>query len=590
MVIRDRPIFTLVEHWQSITNQPTFNASTMILLTDGRVMVHETQTKHWHALTPDPGGSYSSSTSTWTTLADMTHDRLYFASGVLRDGRVFVVGGEYSDGNYSSTAVANDTNTGEIYDPVHDQWMAMRNPPWSNLGDAPCCVLPNGKVLFGNINGNDCLIYDPDTDSWTTTGSKHSQAGEETWVLLPDDTVLTVQNYSAPNSEKYIISSGTWQSEGNTQATLIDARLTEIGPAMLMYNGKVIYFGAENVDGHGETAIYTPPATPTGHGTWTKGPDIKDPKDPNTTYVANDSPAVLLPNGNVLFVAAPYVQGGWGRPDAFFEYSPASNTISRAPTPANNNEERQFVSRMLLLPTGQVLFNMGTNKMEIYTPTEFIFPQESWRPTVTDVSAYGIPWFGEFVLQGTKLNGFSQASIYGDDVSNATNYPLVQVVNPANNRAYFLRTYQFSTMGVATGSSLQSCRFKTGTLPSGTYDLYVIANGIASHPVAFSYRRPTKAPIFDTGSMKREFDFLGKEIYEGDQYKWWEEVVDPEVVELQGEVKQLQNSVRRLESLIPARELPQVGKQVKQRVSEDGQKGSETVTQEMVEEIIVEER
>ena len=537
----------------------------------------------------------------------MNHDRLYFASGVLRDGRVFVVGGEYSDGNYGSNAVANDLNAGEIYDPFHDTWISMRTPPWSKLGDAPCCVLPNGKVLFGNINGNDCLIYDPDTDSWSTTGSKHSQAAEETWVLLPDDTVLTVQNYSAPNSEKYIISSGTWQQEKTTQATVLDPLLHEIGPAMLMYNGKVIYFGAEKVNGHGETAIYTPPATPTAQGTWAKGPDIKDPHDPTTAYVSNDSPAVLLPNGHVLFVAAPYVYKNWGQPPAFFEYRPASNTIVRAPTPSYSYVGNGYDSRLLLLPTGEVLFNnpvdlskvnfdpfnIVTNPMQIYRPPLVSLTPESWRPTVADVSGYGVPWIGEFVLRGTKLNGFSQASIYGDDVSNATNYPLVQVVNPSNGWAYFLRTYQFSSRGVATGSSLQSCRFEVGDLPSGTYDLYVIANGIASHPVPFSYRRPGKPQIFDAGSVKREFDVLGREIYEGDQSRW-QEVVDPEVVELQTQVKLLQNSVRRLESLIPARELPQVGKEVKRRVSEDGHDGLAGIgtgvsAEELVEETIAEQ-
>ena len=37
---------------------------------------------------------------------------------------------------------------------------------------------------------------------------------------------------------------------------------------MLMYNGKVIFFGAANSRGHGKTAIYTLPASPTGTGTW----------------------------------------------------------------------------------------------------------------------------------------------------------------------------------------------------------------------------------------------------------------------------------------------------------------------------------
>jgi hypothetical protein len=33
--------------WAPLANQPTFNTSTMILLTDGRVMVQEEGTAHW---------------------------------------------------------------------------------------------------------------------------------------------------------------------------------------------------------------------------------------------------------------------------------------------------------------------------------------------------------------------------------------------------------------------------------------------------------------------------------------------------------------------------------------------------------------
>ena len=53
--------------WHPLQNQPAFNASTMILLTDGRVMVQEFLTQHWHALTPDTGGSYAN--GSWSTLA-----------------------------------------------------------------------------------------------------------------------------------------------------------------------------------------------------------------------------------------------------------------------------------------------------------------------------------------------------------------------------------------------------------------------------------------------------------------------------------------------------------------------------------------
>ena len=80
--------------WLPLTNQPGFNTSTMILLTDGRIMVQEEGTVHWHALTPDDSGNYIN--GTWTTLSDMSVWRRYYASGVMKDGRVFICGGEQS--------------------------------------------------------------------------------------------------------------------------------------------------------------------------------------------------------------------------------------------------------------------------------------------------------------------------------------------------------------------------------------------------------------------------------------------------------------------------------------------------------------
>jgi hypothetical protein len=77
--------------WQGLVNQPTFRTSTMILLTDGRVMVQEEATEHWHALSPDPSGSYIG--GTWSPLADMSFRCRYYASAVTRDGRVVVIRG-----------------------------------------------------------------------------------------------------------------------------------------------------------------------------------------------------------------------------------------------------------------------------------------------------------------------------------------------------------------------------------------------------------------------------------------------------------------------------------------------------------------
>jgi hypothetical protein len=283
--------------WRPLKNQPQFDTSTMILLTDGRVMVQQEWTRRWYALTPDDNGCYIH--GKWSRLADMSFRRRYYASGILKDGRFRLCGGEYSGD-------PDDTNKGEIYDPVSDRWTPIATPPWKKMGDAPGCVLPDGRVLIGALDSGYCRIYDPATDSWSTTGSQRFRTGEQTWILLPDDTIVTVRCYRPYRSQKYIISSGSWQNEGSLPVTVVDKAQGEIGPGMLMHNRKVIFFGAAKSVGCGKTLIYTPPATPTEKGRWDAGPDI--PKVDGDAMVSNDCPAALLPNGKVLFTAAKFVK------------------------------------------------------------------------------------------------------------------------------------------------------------------------------------------------------------------------------------------------------------------------------------------
>jgi len=216
---------------------------------------------------------------------------------------------------------------------------------------------------------------------------------------------------------------------------------------------------------------------------------------------------------------------------------------------------------MLLLPTGEVLFSPKTG-MQLYRPTGG--PHDAWRPTIGAVTPHlNILGIGHWTVTGTQLNGLSQANIYGDDCTNATNYPIVRLRNLSTGRIYFGRTYGFSTLGVATGASMQSFSFTLSGVPAGDYELVVIANGIASHGVPFSYEPIRKPELIDHGAYKREFEFLGKIIYEGDPFRQWEDVVDPfEIVELKTQIKSLTNSVRRLETLIEQKQLPDVGKQV----------------------------
>jgi hypothetical protein len=89
-----------------------------------------------------------------------------------------------------------------------------------------------------------------------------------------------------------------------------------------------------------------------------------------------------------------------------------------------------------------------------------------------------------YLITGTQFNGLSQGAAYGDDVQDATNYPLVRIVNNATRHVFYCKTHDHSTMALATGSTRVSTRFDVPSdIETGPSHLYVVANGIPLAPV-----------------------------------------------------------------------------------------------------------
>lgn len=483
--------------WQPLNNQPPFNVDAMLLLTDGSVMCHEYRTPNWQKLVPDKNSDYAN--GTWHPLSPMPNNvpvgqngpsnaPLYFASAVLRDGTVFCAGGEYNNGSGEVYFLA-----AEIYDPVTDVWTPIATPVgWTNIGDASSCVLPDGRVLLGNDDNtpdNLTAIWDPEAGSWSAGGNSLDANSEEGWTLLPDGTVLAVQCSSIPNAQKYVIAINQWVSAGTTPVTLPAGPVgdvPEMGPQILLPDGRVFAIGAS-----GHTALYTPPTTvPTDPGTWAPGPDF--PADANGNLMAAvDAPACLLPNGNVLCTVGPIVltgpDAGFASPSEFFEFDSQTLALTPVPGTASAGGTDTYNCRLLLLPTGQVMLSTISNDLEIYTPSDGPLP--AWRPHIIHVPRELHP--GEvYRLHGRQLNGLSQACAYGDDQQMATNYPMVRLRGRPDVGEVYCRTFDHSTMGVATGDAVHQTHFKVPEhLPRGEYRLVTIANGIASHPVEVRVER-----------------------------------------------------------------------------------------------------
>ena len=475
--------------WTPLANQAPEPIGTTLLLTDGTVLaqgtygVHTDGTSddgtsaHWFKLTPDAQGSYAN--GTWTKLADMNHQRLYYASAVLRNGQVLVAGGEYTEAGYV------DTNTAEIYDPLANVWTAISGPTgWGNIGDAPVKTLFDGTLLLGSITSNHTALYDYTANAWTAGGDAAAGNDEASWALLPDQTVLSLDISRSPFAEKYVPSSNSWVSAGKSPVDVVQTSSNEIGPGVLLANGKCFFIGAT-----GHTALYTMPASPSLPGTWQAGPDF--PADgsgtPGALLEAKDAPACLMVNGNVLSVVAPHADGNvYPNGQQFFEYTPdpkgGAGTLAQAPDAGLDSASTPaFTGRMLALPSGQVLYSNFNSQLVLYTPDGG--PDPSWSPTVFGITAHAD---GSFQVTGTQFNGLSEGAYYGDDASQSTNYPLVRLTDGSGVVTY-ARTFNHSTMGLATGSLPVSTNFTVPAgLAAGTYQLQVVANGIASAPVSFA--------------------------------------------------------------------------------------------------------
>jgi hypothetical protein len=342
------------------------------------------------------------------------------------------------------------------------------------------------------------------TLTWTETGTstKSDLNDEEGWTLLPDGRVLTVDcytdyyfglvpNYPAnpTNSEIYDPATRQWSSAGSTIDSLTDPILSETGPALLRPNDTVFALGSS-----GNSSIYN-----TRTERWSVGPTL--PISPQGyQYTAQDAPGALLPNGHVLVAASGgAANGGYSNPPVgFFEFD-GRKFIAEPTIPNAANDESGSIS-LLVLPTGQVLSVDGSLDVEIYTPKPVdtgeaeadsdgdMDHDPAWEPVIT--WAPQVLRAGEsYRLEGLRLNGMSQGSAYGDEVQNATNYPLVRLINLATHHVFYSRTHDHSSMAVAS-DRVSSTHFDVpAQVESGLSRLEAVANGIASQPVIVYVKR-----------------------------------------------------------------------------------------------------
>ena len=270
--------------WIPLINQAPSTISDIYLMSDGSVMALDIRNgaDNWYRLVPDIHGSYIN--GTWSKLASMHDSRNAYASQILTDGRLLVVGAEHGGGQYSA----------ETYDPLVNAWTLCPSTG-AAYSDACSEILPNGNVLVdpvGPTNGGGTLIYNPALNNWGAGPNLYRgyDEAEGCWVKLPDNSILTV-DFGSTNSERYIPSLNQWINDANIPVYLWQGG-AEIGAGLFLPNGKVFWLGQTN------TALYTPSGS-TNMGLWQAGPIIPNGQE------AEIGPACVMPNGKALCMVHP---------------------------------------------------------------------------------------------------------------------------------------------------------------------------------------------------------------------------------------------------------------------------------------------
>ena len=513
------------------------------LLTDGSILFQGGLLQDFYRFFPDKSGSYVN--GTYFNVASLPPDYIPYATsgGVLPDGRVLLIGGEYLLENSTVGLVFAFTNKMAVYDPKADTWTMVAPPKgWATIGDLPWSFLADGRLLLGQKFTKRAAVLDPKTLTWTevNTVGKDDVHAEEGFTLLPDGSVLTVNMTDHPFAQRFIPSADPtltqWVGAGKTpedlQATDTNGSKMiiwdhgqvyyppgEIGPAILRPDGTVFATGAAcTIPGPpsdpNACTVYSPvahtaifdlgfggPKAATASGPWTAGPDF-----PNMQG-AGDFFANLLPNGNVLVEANPpgITNDPLAKAQARFEriknragYSVAAAAAApgfapQATCPPDNTWSfYEFNGTKLILEPAAAFcgFQASTlllptgevmlNGQAVYKTTGSF--KNAWRPTITRAPV-DVAAGGSYEILGTQLNGLSQANAFGDEFQVSTNYPLVRITNSSTGHVTYATTHDFSSMGVATGARIVSTRFDVPkTIEQGNSTLEVVANGIPSQP------------------------------------------------------------------------------------------------------------
>jgi hypothetical protein len=409
--------------------------------------------------------------------------------------------------------VNGDTN---IYDAASNSWSPSGTKVYPDSSDEEGWTRTSeGSIvnydLFQSIatNGSYAEKYNPKTGQWRSISPSDGTAqgtipqlsspnlGYELGpsLRLQDGRVFEIG--ANQNTAVYNPIWNTWEAGPEISGTLNGIASpfgADDAPAAILPNGHVIFAadaGASQITSSGNitagSAVITGiPSTAIFQVFWS----VSGTGIPGGAYIASvDSPSQVTINTAATATASADAinwGGTFSNPTELFEFDPVMNSIHQITSTlpdANLPFEGSYPTRMLILPTGQLLFSDSSSQLWVYTSEDA--PNPFLRPFITNINYLG---GGKFRLSGLQLDGQSSGAAYGDDDQMDSNYPIVRMVDSHGN-VFYGRTSNWSKIAVGE-DGLETVDFRLNPdVTLGNYSLIVSGAGISSFPFPIEIKR-----------------------------------------------------------------------------------------------------
>lgn len=397
-----------------------------------------------------------------------------------------------------------------IYDAALNSWSPSGTKVYPDSSDEEGWVRTSeGTIvnydLFQSIatNGAYAEQYNPKTETWsaispsdgTAKGTIPQLSGTEIGyelgpaIRLQDGRVLEIG--ATQHNATYNPATNTWEPVQDTIGTLngIPSPFgSDDAPGAILPNGHVMFTADSGISGFtssgnitsGSAVITDIPSTAILQVYW----PVYGTGVPGGAYIVSvDSPSQVTISAPATATASGEAiswGGTYSNPTELFDFDPSANTITQVtsalPDP-NLPYEGCYPTRMLILPTGQLLFSDDSAQLWVYTSSGQPNPQ--LRPSITNVTYLGD---GTFRLTGLQLDGQSAGAAYGDDDQMDSNYPIIHMVDAGGN-VFYARTFNWSKITVGDGGGSETVDFTLNpTQTPGNYSLIVTGAGISSFP------------------------------------------------------------------------------------------------------------